>query len=126
MQALTAHSQASHSVFKDKWVHDLQKQISEFLTSHIDWIGVQAPNDEARYTKIMDYACGNGIVSRVGSSYQGYEKVTRNANKARNVVTAPFVLQMHRRRSSEYYVGQIPRNCSGSRPRRVSHDSRPR
>jgi hypothetical protein len=53
-------------VFKDKWVHDLQSQISEFLTGNMDWIGVQLPPSEnGRPTKLMDYACGNGIVSRV-------------------------------------------------------------
>ncbi|KOS38158.1 hypothetical protein ACN38_g11022 [Penicillium nordicum] len=56
---------ASQNVFKDKWVHDLQNQISEFLTGNLDWIGVQSPTvDNNRQTKLMDYACGNGIVSR--------------------------------------------------------------
>ncbi|KAE8323865.1 hypothetical protein BDV39DRAFT_208382 [Aspergillus sergii] len=55
---------AANSVFKDKWVHDLQKQISDFLTSNVDWIGIQLPsNNTERQTKLMDYACGNGIIS---------------------------------------------------------------
>jgi hypothetical protein len=59
-------SNASQLVFKDKWVHDLQNQISEFLMGNLDWIGVQSPTvDNSRQTKLMDYACGNGIVSRV-------------------------------------------------------------
>ncbi|KAJ6023651.1 hypothetical protein N7540_004448 [Penicillium herquei] len=56
---------ASQNVFKDKWVHDLQNQISEFLTGNPDWIGVQlSGNEDGRSVKVMDYACGNGIVSR--------------------------------------------------------------
>ncbi|KAJ5107498.1 hypothetical protein N7456_004173 [Penicillium angulare] len=56
---------ASQNVFKDKWVHDLQNQISEFLTGNPDWIGVQlSGSEDARSAKMMDYACGNGIVSR--------------------------------------------------------------
>ncbi|KAJ5187893.1 hypothetical protein N7449_010887 [Penicillium cf. viridicatum] len=56
---------ASHLVFKDKWIHDLQNQVFEFLTSNVDWIGIQIPTgDNERQTKLMDYACGNGIVSR--------------------------------------------------------------
>ncbi|PIG81505.1 hypothetical protein AARAC_010564 [Aspergillus arachidicola] len=55
---------AAKSVFKYKWVHDLQKQISDFLASNVDWIGIQSPsNNTERQTKLMDYACGNGIVS---------------------------------------------------------------
>ncbi|KAK4862876.1 hypothetical protein LT330_003009 [Penicillium expansum] len=56
---------ASGHVFKDQWVHDLQKQIFNFLTGNVDWIGIQPPSsDNTRQTKLMDYACGNGIVSR--------------------------------------------------------------
>ncbi|KGO74478.1 hypothetical protein PITC_099790 [Penicillium italicum] len=56
---------ASGHVFKDQWVHDLQKQIFEFLTEKVDWIGIEPPiGDNSRQTKLMDYACGNGIVSR--------------------------------------------------------------
>ncbi|KOS44966.1 hypothetical protein ACN38_g4123 [Penicillium nordicum] len=56
---------ASHHVFKDKWIQDMQNQVLEFLTGNVDWIGVQFPTgDNERQTKLMDYACGNGIVSR--------------------------------------------------------------
>ncbi|KAK9241081.1 S-adenosyl-L-methionine-dependent methyltransferase [Lipomyces kononenkoae] len=50
-------------LYKQKFVQDGQKQISEFLAGHEDWIGVQPPR-EARQTKLMDYACGSGVVSR--------------------------------------------------------------
>ncbi|KAJ5710644.1 hypothetical protein N7488_004800 [Penicillium malachiteum] len=56
---------ASKLVFKDKWVHDLQAQISEFLKGNAEWIGIQTSDAEnSGQTKLMDYACGNGIVSR--------------------------------------------------------------
>ncbi|KAI3286973.1 hypothetical protein DTO002I6_7952 [Penicillium roqueforti] len=54
---------ASQHVFKDKWIQDLQTQIFDFLTDNVDWIGVQSSTD-SRQTKLMDYACGNGIISR--------------------------------------------------------------
>ncbi|KAJ5503701.1 hypothetical protein N7463_006575 [Penicillium fimorum] len=56
---------ASQDVFKAKWVQDLQNQISEFLTGGVDWIGIRPPTDDnSPQTKLMDYACGNGTVSR--------------------------------------------------------------
>ncbi|OQE38986.1 hypothetical protein PENCOP_c007G02592 [Penicillium coprophilum] len=56
---------AAQDVFKAKWVQDIQAQIAEFLTGSVDWIGIQSPTgDNSRQTKMMDYACGNGTVSR--------------------------------------------------------------
>lgn len=49
-------------------MHDLQAQISEFLKGNAEWIGIQTSDAEnTGQTKLMDYACGNGIVSRVSS-----------------------------------------------------------
>ncbi|KAE8141043.1 hypothetical protein BDV38DRAFT_279496 [Aspergillus pseudotamarii] len=54
---------AAKIIFKDNWVHNLQKQISDFLVSNLDWTGVQLPsNDSKRRTKLMDCACDNKIV----------------------------------------------------------------
>lgn len=57
-------SDASKSVFKDKWVHDLQAQISGFLQENAEWVGVPEQSRPGQ-KKLMDYACGNGIVTRV-------------------------------------------------------------
>ncbi|KAJ5206572.1 hypothetical protein N7491_002813 [Penicillium cf. griseofulvum] len=56
---------ASQDVYKAKWVQGVHNQIAEFLTGSINWIGVQTMTcNNSRQTKLMDYACGNGIVSR--------------------------------------------------------------
>ncbi|CAG9976907.1 unnamed protein product [Clonostachys byssicola] len=55
---------AAQSVFKDKWVHDLQAQISEFLTTNVEWLALPTGTQESSSSKLMDCACGNGIVSR--------------------------------------------------------------
>ena len=61
-------STASKSVFKEKWIQDLQQQIFEHLRANVDWIGIdQAPNTSDRAPrKMLDYACGNGLPSQVG------------------------------------------------------------
>ncbi|GJD02119.1 Methyltransferase domain-containing protein [Colletotrichum higginsianum IMI 349063] len=55
---------AAEAVYKDKWVHDLQYQILDFLKSHVDWLALPKDIQENRPAKMMDYACGNGIVTR--------------------------------------------------------------
>ncbi|VUC31141.1 unnamed protein product [Clonostachys rosea] len=55
---------AAESVFKDQWVHDLQAQISDFLIANIDWLSIPSDTQKTPSAKLMDYACGNGIVSR--------------------------------------------------------------
>ncbi|PHH78301.1 hypothetical protein CDD83_3997 [Cordyceps sp. RAO-2017] len=57
---------AAESVFKNEWIHHLQAQISSFLTGRADWLAVQPPKDHDGKTtaRLLDYACGNGIVTR--------------------------------------------------------------
>ncbi|UNI23712.1 hypothetical protein JDV02_009514 [Purpureocillium takamizusanense] len=47
------------SAYKADWVRDLMQQISSFLRDHVDWIA--KPREGG--LKILDYACGGGIVS---------------------------------------------------------------
>jgi hypothetical protein len=57
---LTSH--AAEEVHKDKWVQQLHAQIQTFLTENIAWLGLPESHAEP---KMMDYACGSGVVSRV-------------------------------------------------------------
>ncbi|CCF37398.1 hypothetical protein CH063_08747, partial [Colletotrichum higginsianum] len=49
--------------------HDLQYQILDFLKSHVDWLALPKDIQENRPAKMMDYACGNGIVTRVRNPF---------------------------------------------------------
>src|SRR5262245_14610105 len=65
-------SEAAHSVFDVQWVRDLGRQITEHLQANIRWIGVgddigtlNTEETDAPVRKMLDYACGNGVASRV-------------------------------------------------------------
>jgi len=51
---------------------DLSIQITEYIKSHIDWIGI-APATATAPITLLDYACGNGLAStvRTGSKMTG-------------------------------------------------------
>ncbi|KAM5344874.1 hypothetical protein ACJ41O_010736 [Fusarium nematophilum] len=52
----------SPSVFKWPWIVELCNQISRELRENVDWIGIEPPLSKP--TKLLDYACGNGVASR--------------------------------------------------------------
>ena len=58
-------------MFKQEWVQNLMRQIAENLQSHIDWIGIRRTTatggmaSQDTPVKMLDYACGSGIASRV-------------------------------------------------------------
>lgn len=54
-------SSAAKDAYKEKWIHDLVQQISQYLKDNVDWI---VPKDP-KQVRILDYACGGGIVSKV-------------------------------------------------------------
>jgi len=60
---LTCRSNVAPAVFQWPWIVELCNQITRELRANIDWIGIQPPS--TRPTKILDYACGNGVASRV-------------------------------------------------------------
>ncbi|QPC61943.1 hypothetical protein HYE67_004174 [Fusarium culmorum] len=49
-------------IFQWPWIVELCSQISKELRQNIDWIGIKPP--ASRPTKMLDYACGNGVASR--------------------------------------------------------------
>jgi hypothetical protein len=61
-------SNVAATIFDTPWIRDLTTQISNELHEQVDWIGFRrsTPDDTGeRATKMLDYACGNGVVSRV-------------------------------------------------------------
>lgn len=52
-------------MFEQDWVLKLSDQLRDCLLSNIDFMGIQkSSSDGSRPVKMLDYACGNGIVSR--------------------------------------------------------------
>ncbi|OBS21735.1 hypothetical protein FPOA_08072 [Fusarium poae] len=56
------YSNAPPAIFQWPWIIELCNQISKELRQNIDWIGIKPP--ASRPTKMLDYACGNGVASR--------------------------------------------------------------
>lgn len=54
-------SSAAKDDYKEKWIHDLVEQISQYLKDNVEWI---VPKD-SKQVRVLDYACGGGIVSKV-------------------------------------------------------------
>ncbi|KAL6720951.1 hypothetical protein ACLMJK_000051 [Lecanora helva] len=60
----------SKSIFKEQWIQDLQQQIFSHLRSNLTWLSIDASATENKKpTKMLDYACGNGIPSKALSPY---------------------------------------------------------
>lgn len=55
-----------------QWVVDLQQQIVDFLVSSEfpSWLGIEGEDSGRR--RMMDYACGDGLISRSLKSYHGF------------------------------------------------------
>ena len=60
-------SKVAATVFDTPWIQKLCSQISDELRDQVDWIGFPKKNTENKEKKIrmLDYACGNGLASRV-------------------------------------------------------------
>ncbi|EEH21324.1 hypothetical protein PABG_03555 [Paracoccidioides brasiliensis Pb03] len=61
-------------VFNIQWAKDLQNKIHEFLKNNIEWLGIAhdggsgpaaSSGGEAGGKKMLDFACGNGFLTRV-------------------------------------------------------------
>ncbi|MCJ1462508.1 hypothetical protein MMC07_001110 [Pseudocyphellaria aurata] len=59
------------TVFDQEWIKNLLRQVFENLQSHIDWIGIKQTTatkgtlSQETPVRMLDYACGSGIASRV-------------------------------------------------------------
>ncbi|EFR00533.1 hypothetical protein MGYG_03537 [Nannizzia gypsea CBS 118893] len=62
-------SSAASTAFNSEWVLSCQKQIREHLQENLSWFGAHPPSDGQLEGKMMDYACGEGYISRFFTSY---------------------------------------------------------
>ncbi|KAI0456049.1 S-adenosyl-L-methionine-dependent methyltransferase [Xylaria acuta] len=53
----------ANAIFKQGWVKDLCVQVSKMLRSNVDWLDIRKPSDGEPPTKMIDYACGDGVAS---------------------------------------------------------------
>ncbi|EZF33463.1 hypothetical protein H109_02988 [Trichophyton interdigitale MR816] len=62
-------SSAASTIFETEWVISCQKQIREHLQENLPWFDAHPPTDGQLKGKMMDYACGEGYISRFFTSY---------------------------------------------------------
>ncbi|KAL1899548.1 hypothetical protein Sste5346_002950 [Sporothrix stenoceras] len=60
--------------FKIKWIADMHRQIIEYLTTNSVWIGIPegANADKGTGIRLLDYACGNGVISTALAPYASH------------------------------------------------------
>ncbi|KAM0257094.1 hypothetical protein ACHAQJ_004558 [Trichoderma viride] len=52
-----------NEIFKQQWVLDMAKRIGDALSSSVQWMGIRSKSDGSPPVKLLDYACGYGMVS---------------------------------------------------------------
>lgn len=59
-------SNHAEDTFKAKWVQEMHRQIIAWIQTNRSWAGIPEnySHEEGTGVRIMDYACGNGILSR--------------------------------------------------------------
>lgn len=62
-QPLTSNSEHGPELFKQQWVLEMSKKIGDALSSSVQWMGVRGRSEGSSPVKLLDYACGYGIVS---------------------------------------------------------------
>ncbi|KAL7920743.1 S-adenosyl-L-methionine-dependent methyltransferase [Trichoderma austrokoningii] len=50
-------------LFKQQWVLDMSKKIGDALANSVLWMGIRSRSEGGSPVKLLDYACGNGMVS---------------------------------------------------------------
>ena len=70
---LTLSSKRASSYDSEPW-QALLNQINEELRAHLDWIGVPWVENRSseRQVRMLDYACGPGVASRVRETLRRY------------------------------------------------------
>ncbi|KAH7116937.1 S-adenosyl-L-methionine-dependent methyltransferase [Dendryphion nanum] len=68
------------------WFAKVNQQVTDYLRARLDWVGIPFVNTESSSTKdvrLLDYACGPGLMSRI---YGPYVTVTRGIDIAPKMV----------------------------------------
>lgn len=50
-------------VFKNQWVLNMAKKVADALSENVEWMGVRSRAEGSPPVKLLDYACGFGMVS---------------------------------------------------------------
>ncbi|PGH31940.1 hypothetical protein GX50_05268 [[Emmonsia] crescens] len=61
-------SNSAETIFNEPWVLDFQAKMRAFLEKNIDWLGIvndRTSATEGAEKKMLDYACGDGFLTRV-------------------------------------------------------------
>ncbi|KAI1105365.1 S-adenosyl-L-methionine-dependent methyltransferase [Jackrogersella minutella] len=61
--------ETAKTLFTQDWVLTLSQQLRDCLQSNIDWIEIRKSTNNETPVKLIDYACGNGIVSQTLSNF---------------------------------------------------------
>ncbi|KAK4076599.1 uncharacterized protein Triagg1_4202 [Trichoderma aggressivum f. europaeum] len=52
-----------NKIFGSQWTLNLAKKIGDALASNVEWMGIRRRSDSGPPVKLLDYACGYGMVS---------------------------------------------------------------
>ncbi|RFU82188.1 methyltransferase type 11 [Trichoderma arundinaceum] len=52
-----------HEIFKQQWVLNMAKRIGDVLSDSVQWMNIRSQSDDGPPVKLLDYACGYGLVS---------------------------------------------------------------
>ncbi|PTB64977.1 S-adenosyl-L-methionine-dependent methyltransferase [Trichoderma citrinoviride] len=50
-------------IFQNQWVLNMAKKIADSLSENVEWLGVRSRSEGSPPVKLLDYACGFGMVS---------------------------------------------------------------
>jgi hypothetical protein len=71
MEANTTCSSISDTYDSKPWFAKVNAQVTEALRSRLDWLGIPFANTESNAAtgdvRLLDYACGTGLMSRVSN-----------------------------------------------------------
>ncbi|KAL2364894.1 hypothetical protein RJZ56_002156 [Blastomyces dermatitidis] len=56
---------SAETVFKESWVLEFQANLCTFLEKNMDWLGIANDRTPAAERKMLDYACGNGFLTKL-------------------------------------------------------------
>ncbi|ORY12293.1 S-adenosyl-L-methionine-dependent methyltransferase [Clohesyomyces aquaticus] len=76
----------SDSYDSKPWFAKVNQQVTDFLRSRLDWVGIPlaSPESTDQTVRLLDYACGPGLMSKV---YGPYVTVTRGIDVSSKMVS---------------------------------------
>jgi hypothetical protein len=82
LMKLTHHSAISDSYESKPWFAKVNQQVTDAFRSRLDWVGIPFANtgdaNDAKEVRLLDYACGTGLMTRVSQIYHHVKKIHTN------------------------------------------------